>query len=253
VTASQSGWFGLQFPNPLNLTGRPQLSLDIVNAGTPASADLVIQDGSNWTWCQSNAWPWLTTNSETTLVMPLTPAGAGCANLDLTQVRALYVYLAAGNTYYIDNVRAAAVPDNLLPIPIASFETGTDGWAGQGNVGTVAQENTFYTDGSYGLEVDSTGGWFGTNGLGTLDLSSKSGIAYDIDTPGNGSSVNMQLVWGPDNTVCTGNNWGWADSSNSTQTIPFNTLNCTPDLTQVHGIWLFFSSGTFYIDNVRAQ
>jgi mannan endo-1,4-beta-mannosidase len=260
VVAGQTGWFGIQFSSAISLANRPNLSLDIVDTGTSASTDLVIQAGSNYQWCQSNAWPWLNANQETTITMPLTPAGTGCASPDLGQIDGIYVYLVAGNTYYIDNVQAGPVPVGMQPIDIFDFEAGTDGWGPQSSGGgTVAQENTFYTSGSYGLEVTATGsgGWFGTDNMGTLDLSSKSGISYDIDTPNNGTSVNMELVYGPSSTVCTGTNWGWADSSDSTQTIPFSTLSCpggsAPDLTQVTGLWLYFSAGTYYIDYVRAQ
>ncbi len=257
VVPAQTGWFGIFFAAPLNLSNRPSIAIDITATGAPTTTDMAIQSGSNYLWCQLPSTPALPLNTTVTITDPLTAAGAGCGSgtPDFTDVESVYVYLNAGTTYYIDNVRSGPVPVALQPIVIQSFENGTAGWAAQGGSGNVAQTTAFYTDGQYGLQVNSTGGgdWFGTDSLGTLDLSSKSAFAYDIDTPNNGTSVNIEVDSGSPTTRCTGTNWGYADSADSTQTIPFNTLSCTPDLKHVTGIWIYFSPGTFYIDNVRAQ
>ncbi|HEY0785508.1 MAG TPA: cellulase family glycosylhydrolase [Acidobacteriaceae bacterium] len=258
VVPTQSGWFGIQFASPIDLANRPSVAIDMTATGSATTTDMAIQSGANYLWCQLATSPSLPLNTTVTMTDPLTAAGAGCGTgtPDFTDVEAIWVYLNAGNTYYLDNVRAGAVPLALQPILIQSFETGTVNWGPQNSGGgTVSQETNYYTDGQYGLQVNSTGGggWFGTDSMGTLDLSSKTAFAYDIDTPNNGSSVNIEVDSGTPMTRCTGTNWGWADSSSSTQTIPFNTLSCTPDLAHVTGVWIFFSAGTYYIDNVRAQ
>ncbi len=257
VVPTQTGWFGVQFAAPISLANRPSVSVDITETGASAWTDMAIQSGKNYLWCQLPSGVTPSLGATRTMVDPLTASGAGCGSgtPDFSDVEAIWIYMTAGTTYYIDNVRAGAVPVNLQPILIQSFESDTAGWKAQNGNGSVAQTPIYYTDGQYGLAVDSTGGgdWFGTDSLGTLDLSSKSAIAYDIDTPANGTSVNIEVDSGSPMTRCTGTNWGWADSASSTQTIPFNSLSCTPDLTKITGIWIYFSAGNYYIDNVRAQ
>lgn len=161
----------------------------------------------------------------------------------------------------------AALTVTVKPNPtgaetLYSFEDGTDGWASaswQSNAGSVAQSPVFHTDGSYGLSVTTAdGGWFGVTPGAPLDLTGKTEFKVDLQTTNAGTSTNVAMQLGPNWTWCQGT-WGWVNGSTTT-TLDVNmlTLACgggaVPDLSQVHGIYLWFSGGgTFYIDNVRVN
>lgn len=151
------------------------------------------------------------------------------------------------------------LPNPTAAILIASFETGTEGWASaswQTNAGTTSQSSAFATDGSYSLQVDTTdGGWFGLSFPAPLDISGKTVIKIDLQTLGAGTSTNVALQLGSSWEWCQGT-WGWVNGG-STATIELDLLNlgCTnPDLSQLNGMYVWVSGGgTFYLDYVRAE
>lgn len=151
------------------------------------------------------------------------------------------------------------LPSPTAPILMYSFETGTEGWAAgdwQTDAGSVAQSSAYATEGMYSLQVDTiNGGWFGVgNGAGT-DISGKTMLKIDLKTTGAGTSTNVALQLGDSWEWCQGA-WGWVNPGNeATVEIDLLSLGCNnPDLSQVNGIWVWVSgSGTFYLDNVRAE
>jgi mannan endo-1,4-beta-mannosidase len=152
-------------------------------------------------------------------------------------------------------------PNPNAAIVIASFENGTDGWRAANSLGSVKQESTFATQGSFGLEVDANPGndWFGSD-FTALDVSAKTHIKADIQTLASGTSLNVAIQIGPNFNWCQGTAWGWANPGTIT-TVDLDVSDLTKlqcfgsggDLTQLHAVWVFFGSGTYNIDNVRAE
>jgi mannan endo-1,4-beta-mannosidase len=150
-------------------------------------------------------------------------------------------------------------PDPTAAIPIASFEAGVDGWAPgnwQPDAGGVSQETDFATDGTHGLHVDSTGGaWFGASFPAPLDLTGKTSIVYDLRTGTAGTSTSVALQVGSSYTWCQ-SGWGWADAGGSTTvTIDLTSgFGCDlATLSDVRGMFLWFGTGSFDLDAIRAQ
>lgn len=150
-------------------------------------------------------------------------------------------------------------PSPTAAVVIASFETGTEGFASadwQDNAGTTSQTDSFATDGSYSLQVDSAdGGWFGLQPGSLADLTGKSVLHYDLQTNGAGTSTNVALILGDGWEWCQGE-WGYVNGG-STATVEIDLLNLgcnNPDLSQVQGIYIWVSGGgTFQIDYVRGE
>jgi mannan endo-1,4-beta-mannosidase len=166
---------------------------------------------------------------------------------------------AAGRVSNVADLTVTVKPDPAAAIPIATFETGTQGWA-PGNwlpdAGSVAQTADFHPEGAFGLHLDVTAGhWFGTNFAEPVNLSTKSSIVYELRTGASGTPVALALQVGPSFT--------WCQSSfpfvgpNTTTTIRVDLLtdfSCGSEvLSDVRVLWLFFNPGSHDIDNVRAE
>jgi mannan endo-1,4-beta-mannosidase len=150
-------------------------------------------------------------------------------------------------------------PDPGAAIPIGDFETGTDGfvarnWNAAG--GVVESSTDWASSGTHSLKVTVAGDWIGKDLATPLDLSQKSVVKLDLKTlPAAGSSVSIALQVGPASTWCQGPfTWYPQDGTYQVSLDMLTGLGCTsPDLTQIHGIDVFFNAGTFYVDNLRAE
>ncbi|MBV9268322.1 MAG: cellulase family glycosylhydrolase, partial [Acidobacteriaceae bacterium] len=267
VNATGGGWFGVTFASPLDLSGRPSVSIDIESTTIGGGTAIAFQSGSAYTWCQTpDPWPTLPSNGVTTLKLALVANQLNCGGgtPDLTDIHTIFVYLNGPGTFYLDYLRAAAPVISSTPVEIQSFETGTGGWnALHSGDGSVAQESSFHTDGNYGLEINSTssgGDWFGLNLPSALDLSGKTSIKFDIQTLAQGTSSNVAIQTGANWTWCQGGAWPYTSAGNTTTVaVDFSSLvdtsnnPCNPTLSQIHALWIFFNNGTFNLDNVRAQ
>ena len=154
-------------------------------------------------------------------------------------------------------------------LPLASFETGTEGWAaepGQRDNGPTSQASDFHTEGSSSLRVDSAGlperGWYGKNFDAPIDISGKSAVSLDIRTMGVGTQEAIAVQFAPpDYTWCQSPDpWGSAGpGTDATVTIDFDNMNCpdgppsASDRTKLTAVWVWFEGkGSFRVDNVRA-
>ncbi len=266
VNSTGGGWFGVSFPSAVNLSGRPTLSIDVQSTGMGGSTAIAFQSGSGYTWCQTqDPWPTLTTNSVTTLTLPLTASQLNCGGgtPDLTDVETVFVYLNGPGTFYLDYLRAAPVVNPKTPVVLFSFETGTQGWQQVNpNGGTVQQTSAFHTDGNYGLEIDATAGdWFGGALSSPVDLTGKTTLSVDLETTTVGTSTDISIETGPNYTWCQGTAFPYVNPSTAT-TVSINlnlsNLQCYGDgklyLDQVHVVNVYVNgAGTYYLDNVRAQ
>ena len=171
-------------------------------------------------------------------------------------------YTVKDSTNRTSNAAGIAVTVKANPtaaIQLASFETGTEGWASanwQANAGTVQQSNEYASQGSYSLKVvTADGGWFGTNFGVPINLTGKTHIKFEIKTLAAGTSQNAAIQVGAGWEWCQGS-WGWINPETTT-TVDIDLLNlscASPNLSQVNSIYIWFSGGgTFYLDNVRAE
>ncbi|WP_203753964.1 NPCBM/NEW2 domain-containing protein [Actinoplanes cyaneus] len=146
---------------------------------------------------------------------------------------------------------------------LLSFEDGTDGFgiANPEQGGSVAGSSAFATDGTHGLQVEPpvNGNWFGVALTSPLDLTGTRALKYDVRAGQAGTSGEIAIQAGPDNTWCQGGKWAWTNAHASRSiTESIDDISCPggapPDPTQVHGIWVFLNGGAAAeIDNIRAE
>lgn len=103
VNAADGGWFGVEIPTAIDLTGKTRFKYDLktTNAGTSAMAALKL--GDSWTWCQANG---NYVGAGTTTTVDLDLLTLGCSSPDLSKLHGIYIWISGGGTFYIDNVRA---------------------------------------------------------------------------------------------------------------------------------------------------
>jgi alpha-galactosidase len=203
------------------------------------------------------------------------PLSSGAAPVtltaDLTGVRWLRLVTtgAAGTqTDWADPVLscgAAGPGDPVLPVrqTIFSFEDGTDGFttANPGTGGSVSPSTVFHTDGASGLRVSTPvpGNWFGAPVPAGLDLSGRSGLAFDLRTEDVGSVGEIAVQVGDAYTWCQAGRWAWTNPHSSrTISESFDDIECpsgtTLDVSQIRVVWVFLNSGgVVHIDHVRAE
>jgi mannan endo-1,4-beta-mannosidase len=166
---------------------------------------------------------------------------------------------SAGRTSNVAALTVTVKPNPSAAILLASFETGTEGWASanwQSNAGTVEQSADYASEGVHSLKVTTAdGGWFGLNFSVPVNLTGKTHLKYEIKTLGAGTSLNAAIQIGANWEWCQGT-WGWSNP-NTITTVDIDLLNiscASPDLSQVNSIYIWFSGGgVFYLDNVRAE
>jgi len=157
------------------------------------------------------------------------------------------------------NLVVHVLPQPGVAITMFSFETGIEGWgpANWNDAGTVEQTTNFYTNGIYGLQVNSTnGGWFGLDFAAPFDLTGKISLKFDLQTLAAGTSKQVAIKVGDGWTWCEGGGWGWIGSSTTTTVeIDLTSMSCgSPDLSKVQAVYIWFTGGgTFYIDYIRAE
>ncbi|OUC90853.1 cellulase family glycosylhydrolase [Streptosporangium minutum] len=103
VDATGGGWFGATLAEPIDLSAKGTLKLDLRSATVGTSTSVAFQTGPGHTWCQST-WgyhnPATTATIEADLLSELS-----CAPEDLADVRAIFTWAGPG-TFHLDNVRA---------------------------------------------------------------------------------------------------------------------------------------------------
>jgi mannan endo-1,4-beta-mannosidase len=172
--------------------------------------------------------------------------------------RALYVVRDGfGRPSNVASISVTVQPDPTAALRLHSFETSTEGFAAANwnpAAGSTAQSSEFATHGASSLQVvASTGHWFGLVYASPLDLGDKTSLSWDM-TALTSSSINVALQVGDSWTWCQGA-WGWAEgNTSSTQSVDLATLDCgATDFSRINALYFFMGSGTFHIDNVRAE
>jgi mannan endo-1,4-beta-mannosidase len=179
------------------------------------------------------------------------------------KAQALYVVKdSAGRTSNAATLSVTVKPDPTAMILLASFETGTEGWAPgnwQPTAGAVEQSADYATEGSHSLKFTAVdGGWVGVTFSAPIDLTGKTHIKADIKTLGSGTSQDISLQIGSGFEWCQGNfTFVNANSTATTDVDLVGGFSCdisTKPMNDVRGMYIFFSGGgTFYLDNVRAE
>jgi mannan endo-1,4-beta-mannosidase len=149
-------------------------------------------------------------------------------------------------------------PDPTATILLASFETGTEGAAPAGGIGTVSQSSAFSTNGTFSLEINVTSeGWFRVAALASaVDVSQKTAVKLDLQTLGNQTYRKLSIQVGDSFTWCEQNGGDGNTPANTVAAISLNLTNMTcsgVDLTKLQAINIYLQPGTFRIDSVRAE
>jgi mannan endo-1,4-beta-mannosidase len=166
---------------------------------------------------------------------------------------------AAGHTSNVADLVVTVKPDPNGAIPIATFETGTEGW-GPGSwmpdAGTVSQTTDFHPQGAAGLHLDVTAAhWFGLVFPQPVNLSGKTQIRYELRTGSAGTSVALAMQTGPSFTWCQSSFPFIQPNTTTTITVDITTVfSCGTDiLPDIRTLYIFFGPGTYDIDDVRAE
>ncbi|WP_327003835.1 cellulase family glycosylhydrolase [Dactylosporangium sp. NBC_01737] len=167
----------------------------------------------------------------------------------------------AGRTSNVAEVRVTVKNRPGDALVLASFESGTEGWAPaswQAGAGTVTQTTEFHPEGAAGLRATTAdGGWFGVAGLPErADLSGKSVLRYELRTGATGTSYSVALQTGDAYTWCQ-STWGYA-SAGGTITVEADlstAMSCdAAALADVRAVYIWFDgNGVYDIDHLRAQ
>ncbi|GGM48378.1 cellulase family glycosylhydrolase [Dactylosporangium sucinum] len=167
----------------------------------------------------------------------------------------------AGRTSNVAELRVTVKNRPGDPLVLASFETGTDGWAPaswQANAGAVAQTADFHPHGGSGLRVTTAdGGWFGAAALPErADLSGKSALRLDLRTGTAGTSYSIAVQTGDAYAWCQ-STWGYAGAATTT-TIEVDlatAMSCDATaLADVRSVYVWFDgNGVYDVDYLRAE
>lgn len=108
IVTTGDGWFGLDMPTTIDLTGKTHLKFDLQTLSIGTSMSVALKIGSGWTWCQGS-WGWVNPTTTSTVDLDLTTLTDSSSNpcnvADLNQVHSIYVFLNGGGTFNLDNVR----------------------------------------------------------------------------------------------------------------------------------------------------
>jgi len=171
-------------------------------------------------------------------------------------------YVIKDSSARISNVAALIVtvkPNPAAAILLASYETGTDGATPIGGSGTLPQSSAFATQGTSSLELNVTGeGWFRVADLtaSPVDVSQKTAIKLDLQTLANQTYRKLSIQVGDGFTWCEQNGGDGNTPQNTVATITIDLTNLTcsgADLTKLQYVNIYIQTGTFRIDNVRAE
>jgi alpha-galactosidase len=106
-TPVNGNWFGRDLDAPIDLSGSTMLKVDLKAATAGTVGEFALQVGPDWSWCQGGLWTWTNQGGSRTITRSFSqiscPSGV---TLDLTQVRAVWVFLNTGGDVYLDNLRA---------------------------------------------------------------------------------------------------------------------------------------------------
>ena len=102
VVHSNNAWFESTAGTPFDLSGRTQLTLDLVStAGT--SPMLVFKEGAAWEWCPVSTAPWFS-SGPSTVTFDLTGLSGTCL-ANVNDIKSVEIWFNTGDSV-IDNITA---------------------------------------------------------------------------------------------------------------------------------------------------
>jgi uncharacterized protein (TIGR03437 family) len=139
VNVTAGGWFGAALSSPVDLTGRPTLSIDF-QASVSGSAAIAFQSGSGGVWCQNATWPTVAANTTTTVTVQLNLSQLQCYSGSPTysDITSVWVWLGNPGTFYLDNLRAAAVITPPAPPVLPTIRSVSNAASGQAGAASGA-------------------------------------------------------------------------------------------------------------------
>jgi mannan endo-1,4-beta-mannosidase len=146
---------------------------------------------------------------------------------------------------------ATGAPSALL----YGYETGVEGWASANweQAGTVSQSSEHATQGSHSLQVNALGGWIVVEPSPALDLTGKTMLKLDIYCA-TATQVKVSFT--------SGSGWSWQETGMISLNAGQNTVSvelanlsgaALANPNDVKRIGVYYSAGTYYQDNVRAE
>jgi mannan endo-1,4-beta-mannosidase len=165
---------------------------------------------------------------------------------------------SAGRTSNPAALTVIVKPNPSATILLASYEAGLDGAGPAGGTGTVTQSSAFSTNGTSSLEINvSVEGWFRVASFSpAVDVSQKTAVKLDLQTLGSQTYRKLSIKVGDGYTWCEQNGGDGNTPANTQATISLDLTNMTcsgADLTKLQEVNIYLQSGTFRIDNVRAE
>jgi mannan endo-1,4-beta-mannosidase len=133
VNVTAGGWFGAALSSPMDLSGRPSLSIDVQSSLGGQSA-IAFQSGAGGVWCQNAQFPALASSGITTVTVPLNASQLQCFSASgptFSEITAVYVYFSSPGTYYLDNLRAAPVTNQQSTPTLPSITGVSNSASGQ--------------------------------------------------------------------------------------------------------------------------
>lgn len=103
VDATGGGWFGAALAEPVDLSAKGTLKLDLTSGSAGTSTSVAFQTGPEYAWCQST-WGYQGAGASATVEVDLT-SGLSCTTEDLKDVRGVFAWFSPGS-FHLDHVRA---------------------------------------------------------------------------------------------------------------------------------------------------
>jgi mannan endo-1,4-beta-mannosidase len=167
----------------------------------------------------------------------------------------------AGRRSNVAELRVTVKPRPGDAVVIASFETGTEGWASaswQSNGGVTSSTSDFHPEGALGLHVAAAdGGWFGVPSLPEpINIAGRSLLRYELRTTTAGTPTSIAVQTGPEFSWCQAN-FGWVNPGTvTTVEVDLATqLSCDASaLADIRAVWVYVGGGgEFDLDHLRAE
>jgi mannan endo-1,4-beta-mannosidase len=167
----------------------------------------------------------------------------------------------AGRRSNVAELRVTVKPLPGDAVVIASFETGTEGWASaswQSNGGTTSSTSDFHPQGALGLHVVAAdGGWVGVPSMPEpINIAGKSLLRYELRTGAAGTPTSIAVQTGPEFTWCQAN-FGWVnpDQVTTVEVDLATQMSCDiSTLADIRAVWVYIGGGgEFDLDHLRAE
>lgn len=210
VNVVLKGWFGATLAAPVDLTGRPSLSVDVQLSASGLSA-IAFQSGSGGVWCQNETFQNVPANTTTTVTVQLDASQLQCYSGTPTysDITAVWVWLPNIGTDYIDNLRAAAVTTPPTPPVLPAITSVSNAASGASGAASGAYFSIYGSNfAPAGSALATWSGWVVNGNLPTsldgvsVTIGGQAAYIYVVDST-QINAVAPGLTAGPSQVVVT--------------------------------------------------